>query len=183
MSLKGKAIGLAVLVMLVTAGTLAAQGPGGFGGQQAGPMAGPGGGPQGGLGMEHLERFRMMFRHLDLTEEQVEEIRTIVDEARERARELIEAARPVEDEETFMDLFTSPVLTVRDLEDSMARMDDVRDGVRDIVMQAIVDVHDVLTAEQLQRLAEMAAEGGFGMGREERPGMMGHDPGMRPDRW
>lgn len=171
---------MATVVLLLCAGTMLAQGPGGFGGMSGGPMMGPEGvgGPQGGLGMEHLERFRMLFRGLDLTGEQVEEIRSIVEEAREEARELLEAARPVEDGETFMDLFTSPTLTVRDLEESMGRMDEVRDQVRGIVLQAIVDVHDVLTAEQLQRLAEMAEEHGPGAGAWH-----GAGPGPGGGRW
>ncbi|OPL17762.1 MAG: hypothetical protein AVO35_08865 [Candidatus Aegiribacteria sp. MLS_C] len=173
-------IGLAAMVLLLGAGTLLAQGPGGYGGMSGGPMMGPGsgGGPQGGLGMEHLERFRMMFRGLDLTEEQAEEIRSIVGTAREEARELIEAAGPVEDGESFMDIFTSPALTVRDLEESIDQMDEVRDQVRGIVLQAIVDVHDVLTAEQLQRLAEMADEYGHGAG-----GWSGAGPGPGGGRW
>lgn len=172
------------MVLLLTAGTLFAQG---FEGPAGGPAGGPGGGGhQSGFGMEQLARFRMMFRGLDLTEEQQDEIRSIVDEARERVQTLIETARPQEDRETFMDIFTSPTLTVRDLEDSMGQMDEVRDQVRDIVLQAIVDVHDVLTPEQLEALAEMAEEHAFGpgpgQGMEHDPGMGSHS-GMRPDRW
>ena len=164
-------------VLLLAAGTLLAQGPGGWGGAGGGSQMGPGQGQAEGFGMEQLARFRMMFRGLDLTEEQMEEIRDIVERTREEAGAILEAARPEEDQETFMDMFTSPTLTVRDLEEGMGRMDEVREEVRDLVFQAIVDVHDVLTAEQLEKLAEMAEEHPHGMG----PGMggpgMGSDPG------
>ncbi|MBN2585803.1 MAG: periplasmic heavy metal sensor [Candidatus Fermentibacteraceae bacterium] len=182
MSKTGKAMVTAAVLMILTAGALLAQGPGGWGGQSGGPMMGPGGGQLAGFGMERLAQFRMMFRELDLTEEQQEEIRSIVEDAREQVEAILESARPVEDRETFMDIFTSPTLTVRDLEESMDQMDQVREDVRDIVLQAIVDVHDELTAEQLQELSEMAEEHAFGMEEGHGP-MMGHDPGMRPDRW
>lgn len=162
-------------VLMLAAGTLLAQGPGAWGAGAGGPQMGPGQVQGEGFGMEQLARFRMMFRDLDLSEEQIEEIRDIVEGTREEARAILEAARPEEEQETFMDMFTSPTLTVRDLEEAMGRMDEVREEVRDLVFQAIVDVHDVLTPEQLEKLAEMAEEHPHGMG----PGMGG--PGMGRD--
>jgi Spy/CpxP family protein refolding chaperone len=181
MSRKGRTIVMAAAIMMLAAGTLLAQGPEGFGGGQGGPMMHSEGAPMQGMGMEYLMRMRMLFGQLDLTEEQQTEIRTIVETAREEVQAIIEAARPQEETESFLDIFTSPTLTVRDLEDGIGRMDEVRDQVRDIVFQAIVDVHDVLTVEQLEKLAELAEERNFGMDGHGHG--MGRDPGMRPDRW
>ncbi len=186
MSGKTKIIGIAVLAMILLAGTAIAQGSGGWssgasgshgGGYEMGPgPGGPGGhGQQGGFGMERLEQFRMMFRHIDLTEEQIEEIRSITENAREDAMRIMgEAGRP-ESQTHFMDVFTSPTLTVSDLEDTMGQMDEVREEMQDVIFEAMVDIHDALTTEQLEKLAEMAEEHDGAMG----PGSgMNHDSGM-----
>ena len=183
MSGKMKIIGIAALAMIVLTGTAIAQGhgrwsPQGGGSQGGGYEMGPGpGGPgqQGGFGMERLAQFRMMFRHIDLAEEQIEEIQSIVDTAREEAMGIMEAAGGPENHTPFMDLFTSPILTVSDLEDALGQNSEVREAMQDIVFQAIVDIHDVLTIEQLDMLAEMAEEHAGAMG----PGSgMNHDSGM-----
>ncbi len=168
-------------VTLALAGMAAAQGPGNWGGPPAGgpEMMESGHGDMGGPGgLEQLERFRMLFRQLDLSQDQIDQIRTIVDDAREEVRNLMEDARPQDDAESFMDVFTSPDLTVSDLENLTAGMDEVREQAREIVLQAMVDIHDVLTTEQLQKLAEIAQQhmgGGPGMG----PGAgMGSGPEM-----
>lgn len=168
-----RAIGIAAAVLMLAAGTAIAQGPGGWGGSShgghgGGYSMGPAHGEPGGVGMQHLNRFRMMFRGLDLSEDQRDEIASIVRDASEEVREMMEDAEPWEERDTFMEVFTSPTLTVGDLEESMGRMDEVREDVRDVVLRAIVDVHDVLTAEQLRELADIAEEHGPGM---EGPGM------------
>jgi Spy/CpxP family protein refolding chaperone len=169
--------------LLAISGLAAAQGPEAMGGMHPGgpAMMQGAGGPGGqadGMGMEQLERFRMLFRHLDLTEDQVERIQDIVETAREDVMAIIESARPEEDRESFMELFTSPDLTVTDLENLMGAFDQARDEARDVVLQAIVDVHDVLTDQQLEELAEMA-EAHMGEGPMGGPGM-GPGPGMHP---
>ncbi|MFO8182827.1 MAG: Spy/CpxP family protein refolding chaperone [Candidatus Aegiribacteria sp.] len=170
MSGKVKAIGIAAAVLMLAAGTAIAQGPGGWDGPShgGGYSMGPGQGEPGGVGMQHLHPFRMMFRGLDLTDDQRDEIAAIVRDATEEVRDMMAEAEPWEERETFMEMFTSPTLTVADLEESMGRMDEVREEVRDVVFRAIVDVHDVLTAEQLRELADIAEEYGPGM---EGPGM------------
>ena len=180
MSRKTKIIGIAALAMILLTGTAIAQGPGGWsphgggshgGGHEMGP--GPGGpGQQGGFGMERLEQFRMMFRHIDLTQQQIEEIRLITETAREESMGIMEAAGRPEDHTPFMDLFTNPTLTVSDLEDALGQNSEIREAMQDVVLQAIVDIHDVLTLEQLDKLAEMV---------EEHAGAMGPGPGMNHD--
>lgn len=125
--------------------------------------------------MEQLGRFRMMFRGLDLSDSQKEEIRSIVESARDDVRAIVEEAGAPDERTPFIELFTQPVLTVSDLEENLGAMDEIREAARDIIMQAIVDVHDVLTVEQLEELAAMAEEHGPGMG----PGR-GHGMGMAP---
>ncbi len=177
MSGKMKIIGIAALAILLLAGTAIAQGPGGLSPSAGGPGggahemgSGPGGpGQNSGFGMENLARFRMMFRHMDLTEEQVAEIESIIVTAREEGMAIMEAAGRPEDHTPFMDVFTSPTLTVSDLEDTMGQMDEVREAMRDVIFEAMVDIHDVLTAEQLEKLAELA---------EEHAGSMGQGSGM-----
>ena len=81
-----------------------------------------------------------------------------------------DAGRP-EEHTPFMDIFTSPTLTVSDLEDAMGQMSDVREAVQEVFFEAVVEIHDVLTLEQLDKLAEMVEEHAGGMG----PGTgMGH---------
>ncbi len=156
MSRKYKTIGIAVLAIMILAGTALAQGPGGPG-------------QQGGFGMERLEQFRMMFRHIDLTDEQIEEIQSITQAAREEAMDIMEEAGRPDDHTPFMDLFTSPTHTVSDLVEAMGQNSEIREAMQDVIFAAIVDIHDVLTLEQLDMLAEMAGE---------HAGAMGHDSGM-----
>ncbi len=184
MSGKMKIIGIAALAMIVLGGTAIAQGPGGWSPQAGGyhggaPGMGPGGpggpGQSGGFGMDRLEQFRMMFRFIDLTGEQIEEIQSITGAAREEAMGIMEEAGRPEDRSPFMDLFTSPTLTVSDLENAMGENAEIREVMQDVIFAAIVDIHDVLTIEQLDKLAEMAEEHGGGMGQG--PGM-NSGPGM-----
>ena len=126
--------------------------------------------------MEQLGRFRMMFRGLDLSDSQMEEIESIVQTVRDDVRVIMEEAGRPEDRTPFMEIFTQPTLTVSDLEENLGAMDEVRDAARDVIMQAIVDVHNVLTDEQLEELAAMAEEHGLGTGPGHGPGM-----GMAPE--
>lgn len=179
MSQKMKIVGIAALALTLLAGTAMAQGPGGWGRADGGPHMGaaemgpgPGaGGPgmQGGFGMENLAQFRMMFRYIDLTDDQIEEIRSITETARQETMNIMEAAGRPEDHETFIEIFTSSILTVSDLEEVADKRDEAKEAVQDVIFEAIVDVHDVLTAEQLEKLVEMAEEHAGGMGRG--PGM------------
>ncbi|MEN8207628.1 MAG: Spy/CpxP family protein refolding chaperone [Candidatus Fermentibacteria bacterium] len=172
MSVKMKTIGITILALLVLAGTAIAQGPGGWSPHADGPGGrihemGPGaGGPgqQGGFGIENLARFREMFRHIDLSDEQIEEIRSITETARAESMEIMQEAGRPEDHPSFMDIFTSPTLTVSDLENAVGRMNEVRDEMQAVIFEAIVDIHDVLTLEQLDELSEIAHEHAEGMG-------------------
>lgn len=186
MSRKMQIVGIAALVLTLLAGTAIAQGPGGWGPTAGGPRGGrtemaPG--QQGSFGMENLARFRMMFRYLDLTDEQIGEIRSITENAREEAMGIIEGAGRPEDHATFIEIFTSSILTVSDLEEAAGQRDEIKEAMQDVIFEAIVDVHDVLTVEQLDKLADIAEEhaGGMGYGLDMgRNPDMGHGSGMGP---
>ena len=180
MSGKMKITGIAVLTMILLAGTAMAQGPGGWSPQAGGSHGGAhemgagsgGSGQQSRFGLENLARFRMMFRHLELTDDQSTQIESIMETAREEAMAIMEDSGRSEDRTHFMDVFTAPTLTVGDLEDTMGRMDEVREAMQDVIFEAMVDIHDVLTTGQLEKLAEMA---------EEHAGAMGPGAGMNRD--
>ena len=176
MKQKMKTIGVIVITASLLAGTAMAQrfgehsssGAGHPGGAMMHDSRGPGGpgGHAGGPGFENFERFRMMFRGLDLTSDQNEQVEGIIADTREEIESIMDAAETSEIRSTFIEVFTSPTLTVRDLEITLGAADEARDAVRDVMYEAIVDLHNVLTAEQLEKLAEMASEHG-----------MGHTPG------
>ena len=174
MKQKLKMLGTLAIATSLLAGTALAQGFGDHtppgSGRPGGAMMHDSRGPEGhgaragGPGFENLERFRMMFRGLDLTIDQNEQIEAIIADTREEIEEIRDAAETSEMRTSFMELFTSPTLTVRDLEINLGAMDESRDAVRDVMYEAIVDLHDVLTSEQLEQLADMAAEHEMGRG-------------------
>lgn len=169
-----KIVGIIAIAATLLAGVALAQGPmgGGFppGDHPRGEVMfhGSGGGPGGGGGFspENLMAFRMMIRGLDLSDEQADEIEYILAGAREDIEALRSEMTPPEEHTPFIELFTSPTLTVRDLEDALGVMDEAREAMRGIMFQAIVDLHDVLTAEQLEDISERMAEHGMGRGMD-----------------
>ncbi len=168
MKQKMKIVGIIVITASMLAGTAMAQrfgehspsGAGRSGGTMMHDSRGPGGpgGHAGGPGFENFERFRMMFRGLDLTFDQNEQVEEIIADTREEIESILDAAETSEMRSTFIEVFTSPTLTVRDLEITLGAADEARDAVRDVMYEAIVDLHNVLTAEQLDKLSDMASE-------------------------
>jgi len=135
-----------------------------------------GGGPDGGMpgfGPENPAAFWMLSQQLDLTDAQQAEIETILEETRDEIDAIFEEAGPPEERPRFMELFTATELTVADLEAAFPGSDEVRDAVRALTLSAIVEIHDVLTADQLAELAEIVEEHGA-MGPGCGFGMMGH---------
>lgn len=164
MKQKMKLVGVIAITASLLAGTAMAQrfgdhspsGAGHPGGTMMHDSRGPGG--PGGPGFENFERFRMMFRGLDLTSDQTEQVEGIIADTREEIETIMDAAETSEIRSTFIEVFTSPTLTVRDLEITLGAADEARDEVRDVMYEAIVDLHNVLTVEQLDKLADMASE-------------------------
>lgn len=176
------AVGAAVLLL---GGTAAAQ-PGmmsGGMGDRAG-MPGRGGMEEGG-GMI-LQRILPMLHHLDLTEEQGEEIRDIVDGARDRIEDLRDSEMHEGMGEQFRDLFTSSSISVAEVEAILNRRLEFMEQVNSIVADAIVDIHGVLTEEQLQDIADFEPCGAeMHSGRPEGPASQMHGgsgAGIHPPR-
>jgi len=174
---RAKTTAIVVLTALLITGAAFAQGMGGAGrgggGGRSGGMMAAGGGMQDSFGPGNINAFRMLAGRLDLTESQEEEIETILTEVREDMEELRDAAAPSEERVRFMDLFTSSSLTVADLEENLGGNEELREAGRDIMLQAIVDIHDVLTDEQLSELADMVEEHAGSGPDGMRSGMMG----------
>ena len=161
----GNTIKMALAAALVLAAGAFAQPMGGradFGGGHRGPQAEMAGGmPE----MGQLGGFMRILGALDLSDEQRDRIRTIAEEARGEVESLIQGSERPEGRGAMAELFASPDLSEADILELMEERDQVRDQVRRVIAAAMVDVHDILTDEQLQRLAELLEEGPHGMGQ------------------
>jgi Spy/CpxP family protein refolding chaperone len=167
MNSRGRAILLALGLGTLAATTAFAQpgfagggGPGGMGGHP-GMDAGPG--MEGDLG-----GFARVLGALELTDDQRSEIAGIMDTARFEIQSIRSSAEGVNPRETLMDLFLQDDLSVSEVEAVFSELDAIREQVRDVMVEALVEIHDVLTPEQLDRLSELvemrAGMGGPGMG-------------------
>jgi len=132
------------------------------------PMMGETGGPRGGgrprmsegsPEMGQLGGFLRLLRSLELTDTQRDEVRTVFEDARDDIRAEIEGTRSDDGRRRMLELFASPDLSESELLELMAEGDETRDSIRRIVARALVDIHDLLTDEQLTRLAEIIEEG------------------------
>jgi hypothetical protein len=163
----------ATLLLCLTAGIASAQ-PGG-----PGPMMAPGpegAGAPGGDGFpgEPVMLMRFLDR-LDLTDSQWEEVQTILEDTRDRIEAIREEMRAEEPLKAFLTAFSEPTLTISDLAALTDEMDSVRTRIRDISLDAVVRIHDLLTEDQLARVGELADSdipmgprgggSGFGPGR------------------
>lgn len=163
----GAATGLSIGLMALLA-TLAFAQPGGFGGGHGGMGGRPGlsgGGPGMGGGPEMGGEFGPLARllgALDLTDAQKEEIRTIMDNAREDIEAIRDAYQGIEPRRELLDLFLQEDLSLSEVQAVFDDIDRVKEETRDIMLEALVDVHDVLTSEQLARLGELVEQFGSG---------------------
>ncbi len=176
----------AIAAVLLLGGTALAQ-PG----MMSGGMNGPGGmnqhgdmEPQGG-GM-FLQRMLPMLRQLDLTDDQMEQVHEIMDNARERMETIRESDDHESMRERFRDLFTSSSISVAEVENLLDQRIDSMEAMNSIMAETIVEIHGVLTEEQLQAMADFEpGEGGMHSGGQgEHSPMMhgGSGPGTHPHR-
>ncbi len=146
---------------------------------------------RGGMGHEQgggtiLERMLPMLHHLDLSGDQAEQIRDIIDGARRD----IEALRGTDDHEglreQFREMFSSTSITVTEVEGLLNARLEAMEEVNFIIAQAIVDIHGVLTPEQLELMADFEPGEHMGPGHGGNPGdsapMMHGGPGIHPQR-
>jgi len=149
--MKKKIATIAVLAALLLAGGSAIAQPPGMGG---GPITGRGGMEGPGRGGDMLQGILPMLHSLDLSDDQKEELRTILDNTREQ----IEALRETEDgntiREQFRDLFSSSSITAGQVENLLNERLGRMEEMNSIIAAAIVEVHGVLTADQLAAIAE-----------------------------
>lgn len=143
------------------------------------PMMDEAGGPLGGgrrrisegpAEMDQLGGFTRLLGTLDLTEEQRGEIRTVFEEAQDDIRAAIEGTRSDDGRHRMLELLASPEPSEAEVLELMAERDETRDSIRRIVARALVDLHHLLTEEQLARLAEMVEEGPSAAGPHGGPG-------------
>ena len=149
-------------------------------GMMSGGMNGPGGMnqhrdmEQQGGGM-FLQRMLPMLQRLDLTDEQMTEIHVIMDNAKERLELLREADDHQGMREQFRDLFTSSTITVASVENLLNQRLAAMEDANTIIAEAIVEIHGVLTDEQLQAISDFEP----GEGAMHPGGPEGHAPVMR----
>ena len=180
--MKKKTITIAALAVLLLAGTAIAQ-PGGMGmpnrsmGNQNMAEHASGGG--------FLQRMRPMLGMLDLTDDQREAIGDIM----ETARDSMESIRGTEENgshrEDFLNLFSSTTISASEVESLLNDRVDAMKEMNAIIAVALVEIHDVLTADQLAILADFEPgsmemrNGEHGRGNERNHGM---EMGVHPNR-
>lgn len=157
--------------------------PGGMNGR--GGMNQQRGMDQHGGGM-FLQRMLPMLQHLDLTDDQMEQVHVIMDNARERIDAIRESDEHESMREQFRDLFTSSSISVVEVENLLNQRIDTMEEMNAVIAETIVEIHGVLTEEQLQAIADFEpGEGGmhFGGQGEHAPMMHGGSgPGTHPQR-
>lgn len=177
MKKKMKIIGIVVLAATLLVGAVSAQGYGRRGGgngmdcnMEDYEMSGRSGnglrgrGGMGGYGMS--VGLMRLYWNLDLTDNQEDEIEDIMENARDRIEAIMDDMPEEDMGSGLIELYTSPNLSVSDLEDYFEEKNEFQNEIRGIMFQALVEAHDVLTDEQLEELAELAGnfsdQGGSG---------------------
>ncbi len=140
--------GLALIGVLLVTGIAIAQPGGTMGNRQM--QGGRGNNPGGG---NFFQNMLPMMRILELTDQQRESISVIIQDAKSEIELLHSTEEHGTHREEFMNLFSASTLTVADMENHMnSRIDDMKEK-NTIIAQALVDIHDLLTEEQLSKLA------------------------------
>jgi Spy/CpxP family protein refolding chaperone len=164
-------IATAIAAVLLLAGTAAAQ-PGGMPGR---PMSGQGihePGPAG-EGGDFFQRMLPMIRMLYLSDDQRESIGNIIQEAQSSIEIIRETTEAGSRRDEFLKLFSASTLSASEVEALLNDRVEVMKDVNEIVAVALVDIHDVLTEEQLAALSEFSP-GSMGMDQSGGRGGMGH---------
>ena len=127
----------------------------------------PPGGPMMMMGPKHIER---MLDAANASADQRTQIKSIVDAAQADLKAQREASRSLH--EQSMALFTQPTVDARAAESLRQQMLAQHDSASKRMLQAMLDVSRVLTADQRQQLAERVKQHRAAMG----------EPGSRPAR-
>lgn len=143
----------AAAAVLLLAGTAMAQ-PGGMSGDRTGNRNMERQGQAGNHG-DVLQRMRPLLETLDLTEEQKTEISDIMEETRNTVEAIMETEEPGNHRGEFLELFASSGITTSQVENLLSERLSTMEEINGIIAGAIVDVHNVLTADQLETLASL----------------------------
>ncbi len=143
--------GITIIVMLAAvvllAGSAVAQ-PGGMQGRPTGNNQSPG--AEG----DFFQRMLPMMRMLDLSDDQREAIRDIMEDTRDSMESIRGTEDPGSQRDDFLELFSSSSLSVSEVENLLNRRIEAMEDANSIIAEALVAIHDVLTPEQLASLAE-----------------------------
>ena len=149
--MKRRAITIATLAVLLLAGTAIAQ-PGGAGmSDRSGEHRGMG---QQRPGADFFQRIRPMLGMLDLTDTQREDIGQIITTAMDSMESIGEGAEGNTHREDFLAMFSSAAISVAEVEDLLNNRIDAMEEMNGIVAPALVEIHNLLTADQLATLAD-----------------------------
>ncbi len=171
----------ALTAVLLLAGTAIAQ-PGGMSGR---PMDRGGMDQQrpGGEGGDFFQRMLPMLRMLNLTDDQREAIADIMEETRHSMESLRGTEEAGNQREKFLELFSSSTVTVSQVEALLNTRLDTMEEMNGIIAQALVDIHGVLTSEQLAALAQFdPGSTEMRMGDRGNTGHPGANMGVHPHR-
>lgn len=158
---------IAVLAaMVLLAGAAVAQ-PGGAQGRPMGNNTG-----HSGAEGDFFQRMLPMMRMLNLTDDQRDAIQDIMEETRESMASLRGTEDPGNHRDEFLEMFSSNSLSVSEVENLLNQRLEAMEDANSIIAKALVDIHDVLTPEQLAALAEFNP-GSMDMGIGNR-GQSGH---------
>ncbi len=165
--------GITIIAMLAAIVLLAGSAVAQPGGMQGRPMDNNQG--HSGPGSDFFQRMLPMMRMLDLTDDQREVIQDIMEETRESMESLRGTEDPGSHRDDFMELFSSSSLSVSEVENLLNQRIEAMEDANSIIAEALVDIHDVLTPEQLAALAEFnPGSMDMGMGNRGQSGQSGH---------
>ncbi len=132
-----------------------------------------------------LSRIRPMLGMLDLTDDQREAIGDIMENTMESMQSIRGTEESGTHREEFLNMFSSSTISVTEVETLLNGRIDAMEEMNRIVAVALVDIHDVLTPEQLATLADFEPgsmemrNGEHGRGNDRNHGM---EMGVHPNR-
>ncbi len=149
--MKKRTITIATLAVMLLAGTAIAQ-PGGMG--MTDRSMGHRETGQQRPGVDFFQRIRPMLGMLDLSDSQREEIGEIMSTAIQSMENIREGTEGSSHRNDFLQMFSSTTISATEVENLLNNRIDVMEEMNGIVAVALVDIHDLLTAEQLSTLAD-----------------------------
>ncbi len=105
-------------------------------------------------GGNFFQRIRPMLGILELSDDQREDIASIIQDADSSIQSIREAEEHGTHREDFLEMFSSSSITVTEVESLFNERMEIMEEINRICAVALVDIHDVLTPEQLAMLAD-----------------------------